>query len=350
MQSTFDLNQNSGNHAAEVAKGAWETTTGLAGMLWEFSEVRKTIDPDGWQRQVEDSAKGILYGIKNPLEMLKAITDWDTWATNPDRAFGRLVPDLLAAAATAGGSSAASGASKAVTALDKITDLLKVAKAKAGPQVAPARIRPDGTWEWKGVSLDRDVNALADQAIARARKAEPDISRGVQAAGREVGAEMAGFPKHVLKGPDRYKEKLAKLIKRFPNRTPEELIRKEMHDGIRYTFTFSEDRYADGVANVKTAMEGQGFKLVLQKPAWDDPSAYKGVNMRWRSPDGHLLEVQIHTPQSLWAKEVTHEVYEYKGYLGAEDVERLEKYEKEIFKAVPVPPGATKIPTLKKDG
>lgn len=348
IQSSFDLDQNSGNHAVEVAKGAWETTAGFAGWMWETSQVRKAIDPDGWQRQIEDSARGILYGFQNPLEMLKAIVDWDTWTTNSDRAFGRLVPDLLAAAATMGGSSAVSGASRVSRALEMVSDLLKQAKAKVGTQVAPPRITPEGAWAWKGVSLDRDLNAVADQAIAKMRAAEPPISRGVQSAARDVGAGMAGFPEHVLKGPDRYKEKLAKLIADNPARKPEDLMRSKIHDGIRYTFTFSDDRYVKGVADVTAVMERQGFKLVQQKPSWSEHGKYKGVNTRWHGPDGQLFELQIHTPSSLWAKEVTHEIYEYKRNLTPEDRKRLEEYEKQLFEAVPVPPGADRIPSVVK--
>jgi hypothetical protein len=350
VQASFDLDQNSGNHAAELFKGAWEGTAGLAGMVWETSQARKVIDRDGWDRHVQDSAQGLIYGVQHPVELLKAVTDWDTWVSNPNRAFGRLTPDLLMAAATAGGSSAASGASKAARAVDKIADLVKAAKAKGGAEVAPAHITPGGTWEWKGVSLEPDINVMAEQALTKARAAEAGITPGVQAAAREVGADMSGFPDHVLKGPDRFKEKLAKLIEDNPMRAPEDLIQNKMHDGVRYTFTFSDDRYVKGVADTKAALERQGFELVQQKPAWDMPSKYKGVNTRWRGPDGQLFELQIHTPSSLWAKEVTHEVYEYKGNLSSKDRARLEKYEERVFESVPMPPRADSIPSIVKGG
>ncbi|MEU5859942.1 hypothetical protein ABZ815_02125 [Nonomuraea sp. NPDC047529] len=182
------------------------------------------------------------------------------------------------------------------------------------------------------------------------RGAEPQISRGVQAAARDVGADMAGFPGHVLRGSDRFKEKLAKLIKVSPTRTPEDLVSNKIHDGIRYSFTFSNDRYVKSVADIKTAMERQGFKLVQQKPSWGEHGKYKGVNTRWRGPDGQLFELQMHTPSSLWAKKVTHEIYEYKRHLMPEGLKRLEKYEEQIFEAVPVPPGADRIPTIVEGG
>lgn len=346
VQSSFDLDQNSGNHAAEMAKGAWETTTGLASMLWGFSQARKIVDPDGWQRQVEDTARGVIHAVQNPLEALKAITDWDTWVTNPERAFGRLLPDILAAAVSGGASSAASGAGKAVTAVKRINEILKTAKARAGKGAAPPRLGPDGTWEWKNLKLTPEQNRLADEALARARRVETRISSGVQTVARELGAEMTGFPEHVLKGSDRYKEKLAEHIKDNPNRPVEDIIRDDMHDGIRYTFTFSEDRYTKGVTDAVAALKRQGFVLVKQAPSWNNPTGYKGVNTRWRGPDGHLFEVQFHTPSSSWAKEVTHDVYEYKHHLDAEDADLLEQYEDDVFEAVPTPPGATEIPKI----
>jgi hypothetical protein len=38
---------------------------------------------------------------------------------------------------------------------------------------------------------------------------------------------------------------------------------------------------------------------------------YKGINSQWRRPEtGLRIEVQFHTPESLEAKELTHEAYE----------------------------------------
>jgi len=99
--------------------------------------------------------------------------------------------------------------------------------------------------------VDLCVDALADRALERARAVEPEISRGVRAAAAEVGAEMAGYPEHVLKKPERLREKLAELTGEFPGKTPESLV----HDVVRYTFVFDDDRYAEGVAAVRKAME-----------------------------------------------------------------------------------------------
>ncbi|NRQ32953.1 hypothetical protein HII36_14035 [Nonomuraea sp. NN258] len=343
VQSTFDLDQNSGNPMAEMAKGAVESTAGLAGTMWDYSELRRLIDRDGWLRQAQDTKDGIVAGVQNPWEFLKGIVDWETWVDNPNRALGRLGPDILIGAATGGLGGAASVASRMARVVSKMDELLKVAKANAGSAVAPARIKSDGSWEWKNLTLSPEANRVADRRLAKMRAVEPQISSGVQAAAGDLGAEMSGFPEHVLKGPDRFKEKLAKAMENNPHRTPEDLSAK-LHDGIRYTFTFSEDRYAKGVADTKKALEQRGFELVQQIPNWSEPGKYKGVNTRWRGPDGQLFELQIHTPSSLWAKEVTHEVYEYKKKLSPQDRARLEEYEKQIFEAVPVPRGARDIP------
>ena len=43
--------------------------------------------------------------------------------------------------------------------------------------------------------------------------------------------------KFALKDPDRYKEKFAKLIDRYPGADPKSLA-TQIHDGVRYTLIF----------------------------------------------------------------------------------------------------------------
>jgi hypothetical protein len=57
-----------------------------------------------------------VWGATHPVEFGAEILDWDTWSTNPSRAFGRLIPDLLVMAATWGVGTAASGSSRAARA------------------------------------------------------------------------------------------------------------------------------------------------------------------------------------------------------------------------------------------
>ena len=51
--------------------------------------------------------------------------------------------------------------------------------------------------------------------------------------------------------------------------------------------------------------------MTYSKNHWLDDPQYKGVNSRWKTPDGGRFELQFHTPESFYAKEqLTHRSYE----------------------------------------
>ena len=87
-----------------------------------------------------------------------------------------------------------------------------------------AHTTADGGWAWKSLRLDPPANHVADQQLAARRSAEgrhPDGTyddRGLTPALRRVetqldhGALIPDTEKFALKSPDRFKEKLAKMI------------------------------------------------------------------------------------------------------------------------------------------
>lgn len=79
-----------------------------------------------------ESAQQMLEALKDdPLEfgknLGKGLLDWDTWADDPARAIGHLVPDALAAAFTGGGAAVATRGTKGgLDALDALSDMSKM--------------------------------------------------------------------------------------------------------------------------------------------------------------------------------------------------------------------------------
>src|SRR6266545_6184076 len=72
------------------------------------------------------------------------------------------------------------------------------------------RIGVDGSWEWKGHRLEPADNALADRGLDRRREAEPAPTRDMRSIEADLPhARLEGCPDHTLKGPNRFKEKLA---------------------------------------------------------------------------------------------------------------------------------------------
>jgi hypothetical protein len=156
--------------------------------------------------------------------------------------------------------------------------------------------------------------------------------------------------KYALKSLDRFQEKLAKRIARFPGVDAADLAER-IHDGIRYTFIFEAADYVEGIAETRTMVEDEDYELIEMKPSWHTDE-YKGTNSRWRdSSSGVLFEVQWHTPASWEAKQKTHDAYEKidDPSTPIEEKERLRAYQRAVCSTVPVPPGALEMRSYKKE-
>ncbi len=131
-----------------ILEGAGEAVWDLLTMV-PFSPVNMVIDayklatgdltPEELMKKYElsaegawDMAQGIYTGLTtDPIgfgkELGKSLLDWDTWADDPARAIGHLVPDAIVAVATAGsGALATRGAKGGVDVLDGLSDLNKL--------------------------------------------------------------------------------------------------------------------------------------------------------------------------------------------------------------------------------
>jgi hypothetical protein len=213
------------------------------------------------------------------------------------------------------------------------------------------RLGEDGSWEWKGRRLEPADNALAERGLERRREVEPAITRDMRSI--EAGlpdSRLEGCPEHTLKGPDRFKEKLAREIDARPNRPPGEL-EPDIHDGIRYTFGIDDPGYAAGVGRVHDRLTELGYDLEQRDNNWEN-AAYKGINSRWVEPHtGELVEVQFHTPTSWRINKTTHDAYEEieNPTTDPSRVDHLRAWRREVVAAIPTPPGASDIPDYRKD-
>ena len=98
-------------------------------------------------------------------------------------------------------------------------------------------------------------------------------------------------------------------------------------------------------------LQDSGFELMVRTNTWDNEE-YKGVNTRWRDSEGGLIfEVQVHTYESLDAKEQTHKAYERINdtRTPVEEVESLRAYQKHVSAQVPQPQGWQNIPDYRKE-
>ena len=224
------------------------------------------------------------------------------------------------------------------------------------------RFGSDSGWKWKGLELSPEANRIADEGLAVRQAAEGRDADGSYGEGgltpamRRIEAELThgtlvpDTEKFALKSPDRFKEKLARMISLEPDIMPGDHAAR-IHDGIRYTFLFEDQFYSAGVRDAENRLACHGYKLVGRKPSWSGEE-YKGINSQWRdSASGQLFEVQFHTRASWDAKQRTHDSYEkiQNHATTPEERARLRDYQHEVAASAPIPPGALEFAPYKEE-
>ncbi|MGH3252870.1 MAG: hypothetical protein ACRDOI_42570, partial [Trebonia sp.] len=157
----------------------------------------------------------------------------------------------------------------------------------------------------------------------------------------EAGRHLAGL-EHMIKGEDRLKEKVADELA-APGISVREALGK-VSDPVRYSFTYTPQRYADGIRADVERLKTEGFELMKLKNLWADEQ-YKGINSQWRKPETALrFEVQFHTQESLEAKELTHGAYERtRGSSTRAERAELENFQRRVNAFLVTPEGTAEI-------
>ena len=216
------------------------------------------------------------------------------------------------------------------------------------------RTQPDGAWvAAPDRELNPEQNAEATKACAETRDEGREVVFPAMQRVEEADPErrLAGL-KNMLKGEDRLKEKIADYL-RAPDITVREALGM-VPDAVRFTLTYSTERYAEGVRTDVERLKAEGFELIKLKNLWNDDQ-YKGINSQWRRPEtGLRFEMQFHTPESLEAKELTHKAYErIRGsYASPTERRELEDYQRRVNALLATPPGTAEIKDFpeKNDG
>lgn len=120
--------------------GAVEPVGDLANLVWQQNQIRMLIDPDAWWRDRAALIAGLWASVQDPKRLGKDLLDWDTWAHDPARAAGHLVPDAILTVLTGGaGGAAAKGASTAAKAAEEAAEEAAEVAAKTAAKDTAAR-------------------------------------------------------------------------------------------------------------------------------------------------------------------------------------------------------------------
>jgi hypothetical protein len=151
-----------------------------------------------------------------------------------------------------------------------------------------------------------EVVAAAKRVRDKAAENEPAITRDMIDTANAHGGTMEGLD---------YRMKAEKSLARKIDDEKAELggdvdaTAAKMSDVVRYTMTFEEGGYTDGVSATLGDLEAKGYQMRV-KNYWEDGDPYQGINVAAVHPNGQKFELQFHTPGSLKAKEPIHKEYE----------------------------------------
>lgn len=82
-----------------------------------------------------------------------------------------------------------------------------------------------------------------------------------------------------------------------------------IRDLNRYTIRFNPEDFTAGVRATYDRLIADGFKPVKFE-SWTGKPGYRGINTNWDTRDGSVFELQFHAPQSFFAREFNHGLYE----------------------------------------
>ncbi|MGH3247575.1 MAG: hypothetical protein ACRDOI_15400 [Trebonia sp.] len=218
----------------------------------------------------------------------------------------------------------------------------------------PERVHASPHTETDGTWVGGEHRRLTPEQNTEASKAHADLAdeadQHILPALRRVEAtdpdrRLAGL-EHMLKGEDRLKEKLADVLLVETHLTARQALDK-VPDAVRSTLTYSSERYADGVLADIDRLKAEGFDPIKIKNLWH-ADQYKGINSQWRRPEtGLRFEIQFHTPESLEAKELTHEAYERlrrpESETSQTERDELEDFQRRANALIATPPRADTI-------
>ncbi len=242
-----------------------------------------------------------------------------------------------------------------------------------GPGSGQGRVAPqmaaDGSWAWGPASLTRDQLRVAEDAYDRFRAAEGrslfggyggyggNSGNGLTPAMRRVEEQLAharlapDTEERALLEPDLFRARLADMLRRHPDRTPEQLGRR-VPGALSYVFILEAEHYAEGIRGTQEALEIQGFQLQARKNSWNS-AVNRCVFTIWHDPRSDLpFQVQFHTAASLEAQHLARSSATLINdpRIPSAEAASIRSEIASAWAALPVPPGNADIADYRRAG
>jgi hypothetical protein len=198
----------------------------------------------------------------------------------------------------------------------------------------------------------------ASRLMREARVEEPGMSKAIEDIAKQTDGKLVGL-EHRFKSEESLTRKLADRAERSVIKQMRKGVNQEeailnsikehaidINDTVRYTLTFSMDKYTIGYQNTIKTLQNQGYKIEGIWNAWEmvgtpQDTGYRGINVTVVNPNGQKFELQFHTPQSYQVKTDSHILYEERrlATTSAKRKQDLKRLQIEKAKTIPVPHG-----------
>lgn len=314
---------------AEVKLGGFESLaqTGAAG-LGAARYLRSFVgDPLEHRDDLADGAKAVWQVVQHPRQLASDLLDLETWKTNPARATGHLLPDVVLAL-TAGGGAVVVARTLGTRASERVlvTRELRAEGALASRKRlieraaqhdlrGPARLETG--WDGgKGLQLTREQDEVVERYWKASRAVQRRLRREMNQLAEDVGGYLAG-EEHAVKELDSLERKIATRL------GAEEAARggsgggldllgilDDQSDTVRFCVVLPEKSYIASAHKMAALLDRSAVAPSHWANKWDS-GRYRGINTSWTdATSGARFEIQLHTPASYSAGRRTRLAFE----------------------------------------
>ena len=205
-----------------------------------------------------------------------------------------------------------------------------------------------------GDAIERPPETMEPEAKdirAEAKKREKAVTKEMRTLVKGRG-KMDGL-KYRVKGQGSLTRKMDDMVRAGKPRAE---VAGSINDALRYTMVFEDANYAKNAQAILSELRAKGYSTKVSNywssVARKKAGGYQGINVVVTSPTGQRFELQFHTKLSLELKEKAHPIYQHlrkeagqAGAPGASVRETLEGRMASIYDDVPIPQGATRLPS-----
>jgi len=187
------------------------------------------------------------------------------------------------------------------------------------------------------------ANKTAESIYLKASNNVDGISDIIKTISNDTSTKLEGY-EHRLKTKESIKRKLKGEYLENPGMSLKE-VEQSIYDSIRYTYNINNLNYTKDVQIIYNKLIEKGLTPIRYRNYWDNPT-YKGLHFNFKDKTGQIIEIQMHTPQSILVKEQkSHKIYEVMRVNKNNEIIQKESVEKlkDIWKNVDTPMGAKEL-------